>query len=197
MSRFALVLIAVALAAPAHALTQTPVTFEQIVEEATAVVYARVAEVRGRWTSDRRAIESIVSLDALRYFKGDLGEHVAIRLPGGEAGGFVNVLPGAPVLREGDLVVLFLGSKGPAMPSILGLTQGVFRVAVDARAGTALVTPPPLKGSAAGRVIRGAADRRALTLDAFAIEVATIIRHREAVALIRSGGPLGPLRAQQ
>jgi hypothetical protein len=31
-----------------------------------------------------------------------------------------------------------------------------------------LVTPPPLKESAAGRVVRGAAERRALTLDAFA-----------------------------
>ncbi len=182
MSRLAAFLIAVALAVPAHALTLTPVTFEEIVAEATAVVYARVAEVRGRWTADRRAIESIVALDALRYFKGDLGEHVAIRLPGGEAGGFVNVLPGVPVLHEGDLVVLFLGSKGPVMPSIVGLTQGVFRVAVDPRAGTALVTPPPLKASAAGRVIRGAANRRALTLDAFAAEVANISRSGAALA---------------
>jgi hypothetical protein len=31
--------------------------------------------------------------------------------------------------------------------------------------------PPPLKASAAGRVIRGAADRRALTLDAFVQQV--------------------------
>jgi hypothetical protein len=174
MSRLAAFLIAIALAVPAHALTLTPVTFEEIVDEATAVVYARVAEVRGRWTSDRRAIESIVSLDGLRYFKGDLGEHVTIRLPGGEAGGFVNVLPGVPVLREGDLVVLFLGSTGPVMPSIVGLTQGVFRVAIDSRAGTALVTPAPLKASAAGRVIRGAADRRALTLDAFAAEIQSV-----------------------
>jgi hypothetical protein len=94
-----------------------------------------------------------------------------MRLPGGEAGGMLHVLPGAPVLRTGDLVVLFLGSRGPSIPSPVGLTQGVFRVTVDPRSGSALVMPPPLKASAAGRTIRGAVERRALTLDAFAQEV--------------------------
>jgi hypothetical protein len=171
MIRFAVLLVAVSLAAPAYAITLIPVTFEEIAAEATAVVYARVADVRGQWTSDRTAIESVVSLDALRYFKGDLGERVSIHLPGGEVGGLVNVVPGAPVMRQGDLVVLFLAAKPPAMPSLIGFTQGVFRVALDQRAGTAIVSPPLLKASAAGQVIRGAADRRALTLDAFAAEL--------------------------
>jgi hypothetical protein len=157
-----------------EAITVVPMTFEQLVGESTAVVYARVAEVRGRWTQDRRNIESIVTVEPLRYVKGDLGERIALRLPGGEAGGMTQVLPGAPVLREGDLVVLFLGSSGPSIPSPVGLTQGVFRVAVDRRTGTTLVIPPPLKASAAGRIIRGAAERRSLTLDVFAQEVRAI-----------------------
>jgi hypothetical protein len=37
-----------------------------------------------------------------------------------------------------------------------------------------LVTPPPLKQSAAGRIIRGAADRRALSLDAFGASVRSV-----------------------
>lgn len=163
---------------PVQAISVIPITFEQLVEDATAVVYARVADVQGRWTADRRSIESLVSLEALQYLKGDLGPAVAIRLPGGEAGGFVNVLAGAPVLREGDLVMLFLASRGPAIPVPVGLTQGVFRVSRDTRSGQVLVTPPPLKGSPGGRVIRGAADRRALTLDAFASEVRTLLEGR-------------------
>jgi hypothetical protein len=78
------------------------------------------------------------------------------------------------VLRSGDLVVLFLGAQGPAIPVPVGLTQGVFRVTLDPRSGTVLVMPPPLKASAAGRVIRGAAERRSLTLDAFAQEVRAV-----------------------
>jgi len=164
-------LIAAVCIAPVEAITVVPMTFEELVAESTAVVYARVADVRGRWTADRRNIESVVTLESLRYLKGDLGAEPAVRLPGGEAGGMMQVLPGAPVLRTGDLVVLFLGARGPVIPSPVGLTQGVFRVAVDPRTGTALVMPPPLKASAAGRIIRGAVDRRALTMDAFAREV--------------------------
>ena len=94
-----------------------------------------------------------------------------MRLPGGEAGGMVQIIPGAPTLHEGDLVVLFLKARGPAMLTPVGFTQGVFRVSRDARSGAMLVTPPPLKESAAGRIIRGAADRRALTVDQFAATI--------------------------
>ena len=154
-------------AVPVDAVTVVPMTFEQLVEESVAVIYARVADVRGQWTADRRAIDSMVTLEALKYFKGDLGESVTMRLPGGETGGVINLIPGAPVLRSGELVVLFLSSRGPTIPTTLGLGQGIFRVARDAAAGGLRVTPPPLKASAAGRIIRGAADRHTLTVDAF------------------------------
>ena len=158
---------AVAAAVPVDAVTVVPMTFEELVDESVAVIYARVADVRGQWTADRRAIDSMVTLDALKYFKGNLGESVTMRLPGGEAGGVINLIPGAPVLRSGDLVVLFLAGRGPAIPTTLGLGQGIFRVVRDSAVGGVRVTPPPLKASAAGRVIRGAADRHTLTVDAF------------------------------
>jgi hypothetical protein len=170
-------LVVLAAAAPAarlEAITVVPMTFEELVGEATAVVYARVADVRGQWTSDRRSIDSVVTLEALRYLKGDLGPGVFVRLPGGETGGVINVLPGAPVLRQGELVVLFLKARGPAISTPLGLGQGIFRVLRDPRSGTMLVSPPPLKASAAGRVIRGAADRRLLALDAFEASVRSL-----------------------
>ena len=153
--------------ASAAAVLVVPMTFEQLVDEAAAVVFARVSDVRGQWTADRQAIDSVITLDALQYLKGDLGSSVAMRLPGGEAGGRIQVIPGAPVLRRGDMVVLFLKANGPALLTTLGLGQGVFRVTRDVRSGVMLVTPPPLKESAVGRVIRGAAARRALSMDAF------------------------------
>ena len=156
------------------AITVTPMTFEELVDEAVAVVYGRVADVRGQWTADRRAIDSLVTIEPLRYFKGDLGETVVMKLPGGAAGGMINVIPGAPVLRHGELVVLFLTARGPVIPTPLGMGQGVFRVIRDRRSGAALVTPPPLKASVAGRVVRGAAERRALTLDTFAATVRSL-----------------------
>lgn len=153
------------------ALTVIPVTFEQLVEESTAVVYARVADVRGQWTADRQGIDSVVTLEALQYMKGTLGDTVMMRLPGGEAGGMTHVIPGAPTVREGELVVLFLKARGPALLSPVGFNQGVFRVVRDTASGRLLVTPPPLKQSAIGRVVRGAAERRALSVDALAATV--------------------------
>jgi hypothetical protein len=157
--------------AQAAAVLVVPMTFEQLVAEAAAVVYARVGDVRGQWTADRQSIDSIVRLEALQYLKGDLGVSVALRLPGGEAGGRIQVIPGAPVLKPGELVVVFLKARGPAMLTPLGFGQGIFRVTRDTRSGVMLVTPPPLKESAAGRVIRGAAERRALSVEAFAAAV--------------------------
>jgi hypothetical protein len=155
----------------ASAVLVVPMTFEQLVDEAAAVVYARVVDVRGQWTADRQSIDSMITLEPLRYLKGNLGETIALRLPGGEAGGMVQVIPGAPRLQQGELVVLFLKARGPAMLTTLGFSQGVFRVSRDARSGSMLVTPPPLKESEKGRVIRGAAARRSLSVDAFAAAV--------------------------
>lgn len=163
--------VALMLSSAAEAIIITPMTFEELVDEAVAVVYARVADVRGQWTPDRRSIDSVITLEALRYLKGDLGRAVLMRLPGGETGDVINVIPGAPVLREGELVVLFLESRGPAVPSPLGLGQGIFRVNRDARSGAMLVSPPPLKASTAGKIVRGAAERRALDIDAFATSI--------------------------
>lgn len=158
---------------PMAATVVVPMTFEQLVDEAAAVVYARVADVRGQWTADRQAIDSVITLEALQYLKGDLGSEVLVKLPGGAAGGVVNLVPGAPSLRAGELVVLFLKARGPAMLTTLGLGQGIFRVTSDRASGQMLVTPPPLKESEAGRIIRGAAARRMLSLGAFAAAVQT------------------------
>ena len=159
------------LTSPASAVLVVPMTFEQLVDEAAVVVYARVADVRGQWSADRQSIDSHITLDPLRYLKGSLAGSVAMRLPGGEANGKIQVIPGAPVLREGELVVVFLKARGPALLTTLGLGQGIFRVARDARTGAMLVTPPPLKASEAGRIIRGAAERRLLSVDAFALAI--------------------------
>jgi hypothetical protein len=148
-----------------------PMTFEQLVSEAAAVVYARVADVRGQWSADRQSIDSMIRLEPLQYLKGDLGDSIALRLPGGEASGRIHVIPGAPVLKSGEVVVLFLKARGPAMLTTLGLGQGVFRVRRDPASGAVLVMPPTLKESATGRLIRGAAERRSLTVDAFAAVV--------------------------
>lgn len=127
----------------ADAVTLVRLSFSQLSAEANVIVYGRVADVRGQWTDDRRGIESLVTIDAYEYLKGRFGETIVFRTPGGQVGQTVNVWPGAPAFRVGDVVVLFLASRGPALPALVGLTQGVLRVSADPRSGELLARPRP------------------------------------------------------
>ncbi|PYR26043.1 MAG: hypothetical protein DMF98_10240, partial [Acidobacteria bacterium] len=69
------------------------------------------------------------TLEVERYLKGSLGDSLEFRVPGGEFGRFRSVVVGAPEFAVDERIVVFLGAKGPAIPYVLGLSQGVFRVA--------------------------------------------------------------------
>ena len=51
---------------PARAITVVPLSFEELVRQSSSVVYARVIEVRGQWTDDRRSIDSLVTVEVLK-----------------------------------------------------------------------------------------------------------------------------------
>ena len=80
---------------------------------------------------------------------------------------------GAPSFHEGEEVVLFLGARPPAIPYLLGLGQGVYRVARDSRTGAARVVTPALVASRGEsvKVQRGDPSRRSITVDEFRAEV--------------------------
>lgn len=102
-----------------------------LVAEARTIVHGRVISAEPRAVNGGRSIETLVVIEADDYLKGDLGARLAIRVPGGQIGFRRAVVVGAPVFRAGDQVVLFLGGAGPALPWIVGLNQGVFRVRQD------------------------------------------------------------------
>ena len=100
--------------------------------------------------------------DADAWLKGDLGATVRFRVPGGRLGRYRSLVVGAPKFEAGQQVVVFLGATPPSLPYVLGLSQGVFRVAQGA-AG-AVVTPPAVMPVSDGtrRVTRGDLSRRPL-----------------------------------
>jgi hypothetical protein len=108
-----------------------------------------------RWVADRRGIETLVTLDAEEYLKGALGAQVQFLVPGGAIGRYRSIVVGAPALKVGQRVVVFLGARGPSLPYILGFNQGLFRVRsesgepmVQSLSGTA--TPAPTGAARAG-----------------------------------------------
>ena len=164
---------------PAPALRATvyvAASVRELAAEAGAVAHGRVVALESRWVDGRRGIETLVTLQVESYAKGDLGQSVTLRVPGGQLGPYRSVMLGAPTFVEGDEVVVFLASSGPAIPHLVGLAQGVFRVRTDRATGSRIVTPEivRLPGAATlepARVVRGDGTRRPAPLAAFLDEV--------------------------
>ena len=176
MMRLMIAVVGFLLAAPAvRATVLVPAEFREIVSGSQIIVYGRVAEVHAEWSDDRRRIDTVVTLEAATYLKGGPGEVVTFRVPGGQIGRYKNVMVGAPEFQTGEEAVLFLKAQGPSVAHVFGLSQGVFRIRMNERTGARLVVPPVLMGTgdAAERVIRGAAGRTPLPLEAFAATVRT------------------------
>jgi len=147
-----------------------PIEFRELVTTTPVIVHGRVTDVRSAFVDGRRSVETFVTVAAEEYLKGDLGEHVTFKVPGGEIGRYRTVFVGAPGFTTGDEVVLFLRTQRAALPFIVGLNQGAYRVVADRQTGRRMVTTPILMGRGgleAEPVVRGAASRRPLPIEAF------------------------------
>lgn len=146
-----------------------PAEFTTVVAESGLIVHGRVVSVESHLVGPQRAIESVVALAVIQSFKGDAAGTVSFRVPNGQVGRYRRVLVGAPEFSSGDEVIVFLQGRPPSMPSVFGLSQGLYRVARDAAART-WVMPPRMAGGE-GRVVRGDPARAPIPIDAFAREV--------------------------
>ena len=167
MRRSQVVVLLVALAVmPTQAVTVAPLSFEELVRHSSIVIYARVTDVRGQWTDDRRRIDSLVTVTVIKGLKGTSAAELTLTVPGGQVGRYRNLLPGAPSFVRGDLAVLFLTARGPRLPVTTGFTQGIYRVTRDASSGAALVAPPVVE-AAGQQSVRGDSRRKPVPMATF------------------------------
>src|SRR5829696_6563593 len=162
-------------ASTARATMLVPADLGELSREAHAIVRGRVASLEARWTDDRGTIETIVTLEVEGYIKGALGATLRFRTPGGDLGRYRSIIVGAPQFAVDEHVVVFLGVRGPTVPHVLGLSQGVFRLARGDDGGW-MVTPPVAIAptTAPLKVVRGDIARRALPLAEFEQRVHTL-----------------------
>ena len=165
------VFFAAGLITPVTAVTVAPLSFEQLVNRSAAVALVRVTDVRGEFISGGRGIESVITAEVLKGLKGGAGETVQFVVPGGRAGRYLNVIPGAPTFSAGDVAVIFLTAKGARLPVTTGLTQGVYRV--GASNGQMMVMPPIVE---AGKINRGDIQRKPVPFAAFEASVRAVAR---------------------
>ena len=168
-SLLAAALIALTPAAPG-ATVLVPIGFRELVTTAPIIAHGHVVDVQAGWSAGRLAVETFVSLHVDDYLKGDLGSDITVRVPGGRLGRYRTFMVGAPVFRAGEEVVLFLNPGAPFYPSIVGLSQGAFRVVSMPGSSAPMVTPPAVMsvpGPNPQPVIRGDAARRPVPIDQF------------------------------
>jgi hypothetical protein len=183
--------LAAALVPSVSATVLLPGDLGDIAHAAAAIVRGTVVDVRSEWADGRRRVETLVTLQVSETFKGDMRGVVSVKVPGGVMGRYRTVTIGAPSFHEGEEVVLFLGADPPALPYLIGLGQGVFRVRRDLRSGATLVTPPALLADPARtvRVTRGDPSRGPMTLPQFAdtVRAALATRPRDQRMQQRAG----------
>ena len=159
------------LAVAVHATVILPIEFRELVTTAPVIVHGQVVDVRSDWVDGRRSVETFVTVAASEYFKGNLGERVTFKVPGGQLGRYRTIFVGAPAFQDGDEVILFLkSSAGTAYPYIIGLSQGAFRVVTDARSGRRVVTTPIVMGKGGDDpepVVRGDVARKPQPIETF------------------------------
>jgi hypothetical protein len=156
------------LSLPARATVLIPADLGELSRDAIAIARGRVAALDAQWTEDHGTIETMVTLEVESYLKGSLGSTLRFRVPGGALGRFRSVVVGAPQFAVDQRVVVFLGARGPSVPFVLGMSQGVFRVSRAADNAGWLVTSPVLVAAGTTtRIVRGDPARRALALGDF------------------------------
>jgi len=137
--------LALAVSLPATATVAPYLALDDLERDAEIIVLGTVRNAAGRLSDDGRIIETRVEVDVERALKGGPRTSLTFDVPGGTFAGRTLVAEGAPSIRPGERVVLFLGRAGggPAVPlGVAGWNQGHFRVRRDPRTGRDLVTQP-------------------------------------------------------
>jgi hypothetical protein len=165
----AVLALLLALAPPVCATVLLPGDLGDIARGSAVIVRGTVADVRAEWVDGRRRVETIVTLDVVETFKGGLTGRITFQVPGGVMGRYRSVTVGAPTFRAGEEVIVCLGARPPALPYVLGLSQGVFRVRRDAATGQRVVASPVLlaAGNTTTTVKRGDPLRLPMSIEQF------------------------------
>jgi hypothetical protein len=154
---------------PVRATVLIPADLGELSRDAIAIARGRVMALDAQWTEDHGTIETVVTLEVESYLKGSLGSTLRFRVPGGSLGRFRSIVVGAPEFAVDQRVVVFLGARGPSVPFVLGMSQGVYRLSRAAGDSGWLVTSPVLTAPTAGtaRLVRGDPGRQPLSLGDF------------------------------
>lgn len=127
MSRLALLLLALALAAlPARATQLVHAPIADLARSADLCVIARVLEERVSWNDARTLLVTTWTLEPLETLAGTVSSGpLTVTRVGGELDGLALSYEGMPELRPGEVAAVFLAERAPGRFVVAGLRLGV------------------------------------------------------------------------
>ena len=129
--------------APARATTLLRLDLESIVDLSEQVVVGRVEALRPRIEGGRVFTHVDIAVD--RRLKGtSTSEQVTVRQIGGSTEELVTYVPGSPIFRPGEHVLVFLERPRPDGPLVVaGMVQGKLTLALGPDNKTLYAVPQP------------------------------------------------------
>ena len=125
-----------ALIASATTLVRLP--FDDLAQRAAAVARLRCLGSESHW--DGREIWTETRFEVVELDKGLLPGLVTVRMLGGRAGHLHSRVDGVPMFQSGEEVYLFLWNQQGGSYTVLGWSQGTFRIRRNLQTGTESVT---------------------------------------------------------
>jgi hypothetical protein len=125
----------VAASSAASATTLLKKNLDDLIRESDAIVVGTVTAVQAERAASGD-LHSFVTLTDLQVIHGEYYEAgLTLRLEGGRVGQDVRVIIGSPRFQANERVLLFIHGNGQYFVPLVGWTQGVFRLTLDAGTG--------------------------------------------------------------
>src|SRR5262249_29669950 len=124
-------------ALPLSAATVLPISFDQLVNEATAIVRGEVLNVRSEWRDrgDERVIVTLVTVRVVDTLKGSQQSRLDLEFIGGTVGDTTLEVSDSPKFVAGERDFLFIGPTGKSISPLVGFFAGRWRIQTDALTG--------------------------------------------------------------
>ena len=93
--------------------------------------WVHVGEVIQKWSAwspNEKMIYTYVKMRVDQTLKGDEKREILIRVPGGQAQGYGMLVHGVANFAPGERALVFLHQDPDGAPSVVGMTQGKFRI---------------------------------------------------------------------
>lgn len=116
---------------PAYGTTLEKMTLDQMTQQSTEIVRGRVASSSVEQLGS--IIYTVSQIQVAQRWKGPAAATVTVSVLGGKLGNLNQTFAGAPVLQPGTEYVLFLWTGKSGRTQVIGFSQGVFDLKLDAK----------------------------------------------------------------